>query len=279
MTKKLPGSSFSIIPHYVPREKWLTVLDIYWELSMMDEAMRGYREQFVTRGARAPKKSRAPEPFRSYIESTKNEAFSTAFAWEFYLQCTDYHKGARGVLDRCDRHLKSKSLDEYLKNLIVRANTFQDLFTAVFEEERSRGKDWYKLWYDGLTKDGREEVQSILDDPTFIRKDEQYDGDLFIWSGKVFENPFDYIDARVWVWNAAVDYCLTCLKALRVTRRQELTFRAMIDRLGRHRDFQGLVAYLAKERDTKDRDTTDTLLRTLQKTKQLIPIQHKKSRP
>lgn len=278
MKKERPAFSVKITPRYVTREKWLTVLDIYWELSMMDEAMEGYRWRFATRKTGAPMKPRIPEPFRSYFEATKSEELSTGFAWEVYLQCTDYHKGARAVLDWSNRHLKSRSLDKRLLNLIVQANSPADLFAAVLEEEQSSGKEWYKLWLGGVSKDAKGEVQSILDDPIFIRKDEVYEGDLFLWSGKVFENPFDYMITRVWMWNAAVDYCLKCLRPLGVTPPQQLMFRAMIDRLGRHKDFRGLVDYLAKERDTKRRDTRDTILRTLRRAKQLIPIQHKKFR-
>ncbi len=278
------------------KKKWVKFLDIYWELWGLDGFMQDQREGFCLRGRGRPRKSRLPEPFQRVVEAIKSEEpssaivaeffkaikieeLSSAFVFEFYLQCMDYHKGARAVLDWCNEHLKSKSLDERQLNLILQPNSLGDFHTALLKQGLLND-EFLGMWFNELNKEERLELESILDDPIFVRKDKANDQDLlWVWSGKLFEDPFDYIKKHVWMWNAAIEYCFNQLKYLGLTPTQEVMFRAMVDRLGRHKDLQSLIDYLKQERDgTKDQDSRETIIKIIKRAKQLMPIQHKKFR-
>ncbi len=282
------------------KKKWLTILDIYWELWRLDGYMQDERKQFVERGRGRPRESRFQEALRSLVEATKSEArkrrlqealrsfeatkseaLSSAFVFEFYLECMNYDKGARAVLDWCKEHLKSKSLDERQLNLIRQANSLGDVHTALLKQGLLNN-EFLGMWSSSLNKEERLEVESILDDPIFVRKDKAIGQDLLlVWSGKLFEDPFNYIIKHVWMWNAAVKYCYDQLKHIGITPVQEITFRAMIDRLDdgikRHKSLKDLISFLVNERDKKKNQRSfETIQRTLRRVKKNIPTKRKK---
>ncbi len=236
--------------------------------------MLDQRKQFVTRRVGAPKKSRLPEPLKSYFESHSSEDLSSSYVFEHYLRCMRYYEGPKALLDWCKEHLRTKSLDIPHARLITRAKSLNELWIAVLSE-KSPSENWYKEWLDGLKKDGANQFAEIMKDEIFIQRDTV--GDLtLVWSGKVFENPFDFVTKNVWMWNAAVKYCLEAVKkTVRLKPTERIALRAMMARLDSGKEIlknrRELLDFLAKEKETdREPGNWDTIQRQINRAKKLI---------
>ncbi len=175
----------------------MSIVEIFWELGLVDSYMQDVRREFLNRKKGRPKRNKELEKIGIIKHSSK---ISDAYVFEFYLQFMRYPAGAKAVLAWCREHLKSKELEEQ--------------------------------WHYALMNDGdRKYFDPILNDNIFLSKVEEnyYEGFLSVSGKQVFENPFNYVLKHVWIWNSALEYCLNKFDDLDIRGEKAIAFRAFLN--------------------------------------------------
>lgn len=231
------------------KEKWLSFIEIYFELWRFDEwTIKGLKQRMSRRRVGRPRgmdftyaKSAWLKSRLEHIRENTWEELSI-WAWpEFYLQCTGYRKGGAELLKWCEQHL----------------------------EARNGPKEWGF----GLDNENVAYLGVVLEDPMFLTKQALPHGGreyLHVGGKKVFSNPFSYILERAWVWNVAMEYSVATCKKLGIKGATLLALRSALYNIEPQRDQKTLVSLIAKEQNLKHVRGVDTATKQIQRAKAII---------